>query len=143
MTHVKKAFDNLLASKELVDVTLCCEGQKIGAHKMLLSACSAYFRDTFKEVPCQHPVIVLYGIEFSVLTDILHFIYNGEVSVDNSKLDMFLRTAQLLQISGLTDSADSNKTNSAKRRQVNESSTQDLGTGQDSVMGTVFFYFIS
>ncbi|RZB38800.1 BTB domain containing protein [Asbolus verrucosus] len=103
MSHVRKAFDHLLSSSELTDVTLCCEGKKIGAHKMLLSACSAYFRDTFKDVPCQHPVIILYGVEYGVLSDILHFIYNGEVSVDTSKLDSFLKTAQLLQISGLTD----------------------------------------
>lgn len=103
MIHVRKAFDNLLTSNELTDVTLYCEGQKIGAHKILLSACSAYFRDTFKDVPSPHPVIVLYGVEYGVLTDILHFIYNGEVSVDTAKLDAFLKTAQLLQISGLTD----------------------------------------
>ncbi|XP_063903192.1 uncharacterized protein LOC135122731 isoform X1 [Zophobas morio] len=109
MSHVRKAFDHLLNSNELTDVTLCCEGKKIGAHKMLLSACSGYFRDTFKEVPCQHPVIILYGVEYSILSDILRFIYNGEVSVDTAKLDSFLKIAQLLQISGLTDDPSDSK----------------------------------
>ncbi|KYB27489.1 Protein bric-a-brac 1-like Protein [Tribolium castaneum] len=128
MDHMRKAFDNLLTSNELTDVTLCCEGRRIGAHKMLLSACSTYFRDTFKDVPCQHPVIILYGVEYSVLSDILHFIYNGEVSVDTSKLDSFLKTAQLLKISGLTDNSTENMasenseqdTQAASRREQTE-----------------------
>lgn len=31
-----------------MDVTLSCEGRKILAHKMLLSACSTYFKNVFK-----------------------------------------------------------------------------------------------
>jgi len=38
----------LRSDEELVDVTLSCEGKRIRAHKMLLSACSTYFRDLFK-----------------------------------------------------------------------------------------------
>ncbi len=37
-----------LESSDLVDVTLGVEGKKFGAHKMLLSACSPYFRDLLK-----------------------------------------------------------------------------------------------
>jgi hypothetical protein len=38
----------LRGDKDLVDVTLSCEGRKIPAHKMLLSACSSYFKGLFK-----------------------------------------------------------------------------------------------
>jgi hypothetical protein len=131
LTHIQKSFDYLLNSNELTDVTLYCEGKKIGAHKILLSACSTYFRDTFKDVPCQHPVIILYGVEYNVLSDILHFIYNGEVSVDTSKLDSFLKTAQLLQISGLTE--DSGDRITSESEQPTDTQALDHETEQTSV----------
>jgi hypothetical protein len=34
--------------KDFVDVTLGTEGKKLPAHKMLLSACSPYFRELLK-----------------------------------------------------------------------------------------------
>ena len=45
---VTSVFDNLRQDEELVDITLCCEGKKIKAHRMMLSACSPYFRELFK-----------------------------------------------------------------------------------------------
>lgn len=45
---VTSLFDSLRVSEELVDVTLCCDGQRVRAHRMMLSACSPYFRDVFK-----------------------------------------------------------------------------------------------
>lgn len=105
MNHVRKAFDTLLTNCELTDVMLYADGQKIGAHKMLLSACSTYFKNLFLELPQEHPVIVLKGVSYPVLIDILKFIYNGEVSVDSEVFDGFLQTAEFLQISGLTDSS--------------------------------------
>lgn len=48
LSHITNAFDSLRSDQDLVDVTLSCEGKRIRAHKMLLSACSTYFRDLFK-----------------------------------------------------------------------------------------------
>ena len=45
---VTSVFDHLRMDSELVDVTLCCEGQRVRAHRMMLSACSPYFRELFK-----------------------------------------------------------------------------------------------
>ena len=38
------AFDALLRANELVDVTLASEGRALKCHKVILSACSPYFR---------------------------------------------------------------------------------------------------
>lgn len=46
--HLTGAFGSLRSLEDLVDVTLSCEGKKIRAHKMLLSACSSYFKELFK-----------------------------------------------------------------------------------------------
>ncbi|KAF0301932.1 Broad-complex core protein isoforms 1/2/3/4/5 [Amphibalanus amphitrite] len=45
---VTSVFDQLCSGGELLDVTLCCEGQRVWAHRMMLSACSLYFRELLK-----------------------------------------------------------------------------------------------
>ena len=47
-SSVITAFDLLRRDEELVDITLCCEGQRLKAHRMMLSACSPYFRELLK-----------------------------------------------------------------------------------------------
>lgn len=42
------AFESLQNSEDLVDVTLMCEGRNVKAHRVILSACSPYFRNLFK-----------------------------------------------------------------------------------------------
>ncbi|KAF5287096.1 hypothetical protein FQA39_LY16081 [Lamprigera yunnana] len=101
--HLKKAFDALLTAKELVDVTLSCEGKKVVAHKMLLSACSTYFHDLLRDNPCQHPIIILRGVKFESLVTLLKFIYTGEVSVFTEELDEFLKIGETFRVKGLFD----------------------------------------
>ena len=43
-----------------MDVTLCCEGEQLRAHKVILSACSLTFRNLLKKNPSQNPVILLW-----------------------------------------------------------------------------------
>lgn len=45
---IVSAFESLQSLEELVDVTLMCEGHNVKAHKVILSACSPYFRNLFK-----------------------------------------------------------------------------------------------
>lgn len=42
----------LREQEEFVDVTLACEGQQVSAHKVVLSACSPYFRSLLKVSRC-------------------------------------------------------------------------------------------
>lgn len=101
-THIACAFDSLRSQEDFVDVTLCCDGRKIRAHKVLLSACSLYFRDVFKENPCQHPVIVFKNVKYDDLLALIEFMYQGEVSVQQDALPSFLATAEMLSVQGLT-----------------------------------------
>lgn len=111
ISHLAYHFESLRNEEEFTDVTLCCEGKKIKAHKIILSACSTYFRDVFKENPHPHPVIIFKNVKFNDLQSIIQFMYNGEVSVIQELLPTFLQTAELLQVRGLTDT---NLTESAK-----------------------------
>lgn len=122
--YITGAFDSLRYEEDLVDVTLCCEGRKIRAHKILLSACSAYFKEIFKENPCQHPVIIFKNVKYSDLMSIVEFMYQGEVSVVQESLPSFLHTAELLSIRGLTD--NSGDTRQQQTQQATSSLAQQI-----------------
>lgn len=47
-SSIVTALESLKCSEDLVDVTLTCEGQNMKAHRVILSACSPYFRGVFK-----------------------------------------------------------------------------------------------
>jgi len=47
-SNIVSVLDNLKEEEDLVDVTLVCEGHAVKAHKVILSACSPYFRNVFK-----------------------------------------------------------------------------------------------
>eukprot|EP00088_Acartia_fossae_P019146 TRINITY_DN2111_c0_g1_i2.p1 TRINITY_DN2111_c0_g1~~TRINITY_DN2111_c0_g1_i2.p1 ORF type:complete len:414 (+),score=125.19 TRINITY_DN2111_c0_g1_i2:129-1370(+) len=98
------AFKHILEEEDFVDVTLSAEGQSLKAHKVVLSACSSYFKNLLRGIsPWQHPVLVLKDVRFTDLQSILEFVYLGEVNLEQARLDSFLNTAEILQIKGLTD----------------------------------------
>ena len=53
--------------------------------------------------PLQHPIVILRETSAADLEAILEFVYHGEVSVEEAQLESFLRSARVLQISGLTE----------------------------------------
>ncbi|XP_058977528.1 broad-complex core protein isoforms 1/2/3/4/5 isoform X3 [Musca domestica] len=101
-SSITSAFENLRDDEDFVDVTLACEGRSIKAHRVVLSACSPYFRDLLKSTPCKHPVILLQDVNFNDLHSLVEFIYHGEVNVHQKSLQSFLKTAEVLRVSGLT-----------------------------------------
>jgi len=50
-SNMVSSFKHLRDEKSFTDVTLACEGQTCKAHKMVLSACSPYFKSLL-EVCC-------------------------------------------------------------------------------------------
>nr|NP_001401048.1 broad, isoform S [Drosophila melanogaster]NP_726750.1 broad, isoform A [Drosophila melanogaster]AAF45651.2 broad, isoform A [Drosophila melanogaster]UYK33047.1 broad, isoform S [Drosophila melanogaster]CAA15628.1 EG:17A9.1 [Drosophila melanogaster] len=101
-SSITSAFENLRDDEAFVDVTLACEGRSIKAHRVVLSACSPYFRELLKSTPCKHPVILLQDVNFMDLHALVEFIYHGEVNVHQKSLQSFLKTAEVLRVSGLT-----------------------------------------
>ncbi|XP_029045006.1 broad-complex core protein isoform X2 [Osmia bicornis bicornis] len=105
-SSITSAFENLRDDEDFVDVTLACDGKSLKAHRVVLSACSPYFRELLKSTPCKHPVIVLQDVAFSDLHALVEFIYHGEVNVHQRSLSSFLKTAEVLRVSGLTQQTD-------------------------------------
>lgn len=105
--HLANSFNVLRNEDEfLTDVTLCCEGKRLRAHKIILSVCSTYFRETFFENPCKHPVVIFKNVKFDDLANIVEFMYKGEVSISQDSLSSFLHVAEMLQVRGLSENQE-------------------------------------
>ncbi|XP_026680758.1 broad-complex core protein isoforms 1/2/3/4/5 isoform X2 [Diaphorina citri] len=109
-SSITSAFENLRDDEDFIDVTLACDGKSLKAHRVVLSACSPYFRELLKTTPCKHPVIVLQDVVWEDLHALVEFIYHGQVNVHQKNLTSFLKTAEVLRVSGLTqNSTDINR----------------------------------
>lgn len=100
---ILSSFRHLRDEEDFVDVTLACDGCSFTAHKVVLSACSPYFRRLLKANPCQHPIVILRDVQQKDMESLLRFMYNGEVHIGQDQLADFLKTAQMLQVRGLAD----------------------------------------
>ena len=103
-----KTFNDLHGDCNFSDVTLASEDCKpIKAHKVILSSCSQFFRNVLVQNNHQNPFIYLKGIDHVSLTNIVKFIYSGQVEINPDDLTTFLTLANDLKIEGLlTDKAE-------------------------------------
>ena len=101
-TNISSAFRELREDKDFFDVTPVCDDEQIQAHKVILSACSSFFRNVLRLNPHQHPLLYMKGVKFSDLQAVLTFMYHGEVNVAQEELNSFLSVAEDLQVKGLT-----------------------------------------
>uniref|UniRef100_A0A0A1WNU1 Protein abrupt n=1 Tax=Zeugodacus cucurbitae TaxID=28588 RepID=A0A0A1WNU1_ZEUCU len=105
-SSIVNCFQRLRDEEDFVDVTLSCDQRSFSAHRVVLSACSPYFRKLLKSNPCKHPIVILRDVQSDNMECLLSFMYNGEVNVRQDQLQDFLKTAHMLQIRGLTDVSD-------------------------------------
>jgi len=107
-SNISVAFRELRDDKDFFDVTLACDDEQIQAHKVILSACSPFFRNILRRNPHQHPLLYLKGVKYSDIQSVLNFMYHGEVNVAQEELNSFLAVAEELRVKGLTQGPNAN-----------------------------------
>jgi len=115
-SNISLAFRELREDKDFFDVTLACDDDQIQAHKVILSACSPFFRTILKRNRHEHPLLYLKGVKYIDLMAVLNFMYHGEVNVAQEELNSFLAIAEDLKVKGLTQS----KSEEAPRQQLED-----------------------
>lgn len=111
-SNISVAFRELREDKDFFDVTLACDDDQIQAHKVILSACSPFFRQILKRNRHEHPLLYLKGVKYIDLMSVINFMYHGEVNVAQDELNSFLAIAEDLKVKGLTQ----NKSNDEPRQ---------------------------
>ena len=97
------------------DATVLAGERSFHTHRIILSAGSLYFRKIFSTVRhnlhnSHHPVvIVLKDVDPVDFEAVLQFLYLGKVHVEQENLASFLKTAESLQIRGLTETGSKRK----------------------------------
>lgn len=102
-------FDRMFKDESMTDVQLMCSDGTIKAHRMVLSACSPYFKSVFDKMPNNYhyyPIVILKDMPISDLRAIIEFIYRGEVTVAQEQLESVIKNGESLQIKGLVDIED-------------------------------------
>nr|ADD38020.1 Broad-complex core protein isoform 6 [Lepeophtheirus salmonis] len=123
-------FKKLREEGEFFDVTLVpgnetFGGTHVNAHKVILSAFSPVFKNMLRGTPhTVTPMILLRDIDYEELIMLMDYIYNGEVSLNESKLDRFLHFANDLKIQGLDLS--SGNSNFRKVEEENDFNCEDV-----------------
>ena len=114
-SNISEAFRELREEKDFFNVTLACDDDQLQAHKVILSACSPFFRNIFRRNKHEHPLLYLKGVNYTNLVSVLNCMYHGEVNVAQEDLNTFLAVAEDLEVKGLTQS---NKPETKRQQQA-------------------------
>ena len=112
--NVSSAFNDIREEKDFFDVTLVCGGSQIQAHKVIVAACSPFFKSVLRQNPHQHPLLYLKGVLYDDMVSVLNFMYKGEVNIAQEQLNSFLAVAEDLQVKGLTQDGQKSEPVSSK-----------------------------
>ena len=136
-SNVSKSFGLLRSEEYLHDVRLMSEDyHEVSAHKLVLSACSEYFRNIFKNSKKQDTLICRDGISNEDLNNVLDYIYLGEAHIFQDRLDRFLSVAERLKLEGLlgNEQDETEETPSESQETNNENETEALIEKNTNVM---------
>lgn len=135
-TGLSSRFEEMYLNERLVDVTLsCCDGQ-LQAHKLVLAACSPYFSGLFDKLvnPLQCPIIiVIKDMQFEDLKLMVDFMYRGQLTLSREKLMNLIKSAESLQVYGLSDAngiITNGNASGIESTSINETNSQRLSTPQ-------------
>ena len=92
----------------LVDLDIVCEDHHINVHKVVMAACSRFFKDQLCKQNVQAPVILRledFGLELKreAVAYIIEFVYRGEVNIPGEKLTEVCAAAHTLGVIGQSE----------------------------------------
>ena len=97
-------------NEDFSDVTLVTEDKKqIKANVNILRACSPVFKDILMKEKYSNQIMYLRGIHYTEMESIMQFIYLGEATFYEDRMDEFLAVAKSLQIKELCNAATETK----------------------------------
>ena len=107
--HLKEMMANLMESNETTDITIVCEDKtKYRAHKFVLNSCSPVFQSIINDLPQKgDSVIYLRGVLAQEMKSILQFMYLGQATFYQDRMNKFLNAAKSLEIKEISKTVES------------------------------------
>ena len=130
------AFRSIREDKDFFDITIVCEDEQIEAHKVILSACSPFFKNMLRRNQHQHPLLYMKGVSYRDMEAVLNFMYHGEVNIAQEDLNSFLQVAEDLSVKGLTQ--QNNICASSSPHPQPPASTSDISPEKDNLHPPVY-----
>ncbi|XP_047134904.1 kelch-like protein 20 [Hydra vulgaris] len=98
-------LDNLLKCNELCDIDIRVGSRRFRAHKVVLAACSSYFRAMFtREMAEQRQEeVLIQDIDEKAMELLIDFAYTGNIKIDEANVQIVLPAACLLQITEIQE----------------------------------------
>ena len=113
-TTICNSLSILRQEKAFFDVTLVTTDNKhIPGHRLVLSACSDFFKSILINNLHSYPLIYLSGIHSTALAPIVDYMYEGQIQVSLDTVDNILNVARKLKIKGLIPVTENNVTKSS------------------------------
>ena len=137
--HLKNMMKELMMNEDYSDVTLVTEDKKqIKANICILSACSPIFRDILKKENTSSTIVYLRGVQYSEIESILQFIYLGEATFYEDRMEEFLGVAKSLEIKELSNAET--ETNFAPKEEpsITEPETLDENLKKQTIVSDQF-----
>ena len=88
-------------SQDFCDVTLVSEDKmRVEAHKVILASSSTFFKDMFKSLNHNHPLIYMRGVTLIQLRYLIQLIYFEEKKVQDDECEIILKLIEEFQLYG-------------------------------------------
>jgi len=105
--HLRGMLHSMMSSSELTDVTLVSEDKKqFKAHKVVLIASSPVFKSIISDNFSSTPIIYLRGVHSNEIESILQFIYIGQTTFYQKRMNEFLNVGKSLEIQEISKFLD-------------------------------------
>lgn len=138
-SNVSQSFGVFRHEDYLQDVTLVTDDNtQISAHKLILSACSEYFKGLFQtNAKHTYPLVCLNDVDGKMLGYILDYMYHGQVQILEESLDIFIKVAQRFKLDGIKVAKETGigKADPDKKTEREGNGGQDRGGGGEYYEG--------
>ncbi|KRY65537.1 Kelch-like protein 20, partial [Trichinella pseudospiralis] len=100
-----EAAQSLQRMCELCDVVIHCGSKQIFAHRLILAACSPYFRAMFTSemAESRQSEVTIQGVDETALEALVNFCYTSCIFIEESNVQILLPVACLLQMQEIQD----------------------------------------
>ena len=132
--HLKEMMGTIMNSHKSADVTLVCNDKtKFKAHKFVLSACSPVFQSIIDDLPNKEDsFIFLRGVEPQEMKSILQFMYLGQATFYQDRMNEFLDVAKSLEIKEISKDVECDDKLRGKENDENEFDEDNIFSTNES-----------